>query len=396
MKLYRLGRRGLPILFVVAFLLIAAVALLMPGQGLLLRLSDDPVIDISRPGDGPTIGAVHFGGPDKPAGALAQLLIDRVNATPPGQRIDWVTYYFRDRDLARALIAASDRGVNVQLVVDGDPRLHDANDAALGLLRRHGLNGGLVLRRIAVKPLDLVDGQLHTKIYAFSWPRAVALIGSFNPSGDEDTSAQTLAAIGDQDRGHNVLVELTSHALVDRVLAQVDALARGQGTVSRLAPGQNQVYRDRDTSLFFYPRLRAEVVEDQVGRLGQGDRLTAAISHLKGLMPERLSAAALRGAHIDLIVHDSERRVPEKDIVEMRAAGVHVLRYQRPDQLPMHAKFIVIQGRLGTISAVGSLNYNRNSRLLNDELLVESTNKRLADTLLKRFAVIAAEAGLRG
>ena len=79
----------------------------------------------------------------------------------------------------------------------------------------------------------------------------------------------------------------------------------------------------------------------------------------------------------------------------MREAGVHVVRYERPDALPMHAKFVVMQGRLGTISVVGSLNYNRNSRLLNDEVLVESTNRRLAAALLGRFADMAAEIGAR-
>ena len=48
-----------------------------------------------------------------------------------GGAIDWATYYFRDRDLAAALIAASDRGVAVTLHVEGQPRRNGANAAVL-------------------------------------------------------------------------------------------------------------------------------------------------------------------------------------------------------------------------------------------------------------------------
>ena len=44
---------------------------------------------------------VYFGGPDKPIGALRNLLADKIDAVPPGGSIDWVTYYFRDRPLAQ-------------------------------------------------------------------------------------------------------------------------------------------------------------------------------------------------------------------------------------------------------------------------------------------------------
>ncbi|MET0375778.1 MAG: phospholipase D-like domain-containing protein [Rhizorhabdus sp.] len=352
------------------------------------RLPAESVVDIARPLDAPTIGAVHFGGPDQPPGALSKLLLERIDATPAGQRIDWATYYFRDLDLARALIAASDRGVKVRLVIDGDPRLDTANDGAIALLKRDGLNGGLVVRGAMPDPFDRLSGKLHTKIYAFSWPRPVALVGSFNPSGDEDTDAATIAAIGDQDRGHNLLVELTSHALVGRLVAQVDALARNGGSLSRFAEGQNHVYRDRDTALFFYPRLRSEIVEDAIDRLVAGDRMWAAMSHVKGATVDRIAAAARRGVDIDIVVHDTERRVPQKAVDAFRDAGVRVRRYHHPDRLPMHAKFIVMETEGHMVSWFGSLNYNRNSRLLNDELLVRSANAETATVLLRRFAEI--------
>ncbi|RVT90790.1 phospholipase D-like domain-containing protein [Sphingomonas crocodyli] len=351
--------------------------------------SAEPVVNVDR-GGADRVGAVHFGGPDKPVGALSNLLARRIAAVPAGGSIYWATYYFRDRDLARALVAAQRRGVHVLLVVDGDPRLETANDAALAILRR--LGKGLVVRPEPIEPFDQLSGKLHTKIYAFDSPAGrVAMIGSFNPSGDEGTDKATLDEIGDQDRGHNMLIDVISPGLVDTLIDQVKLLGARGGTIDRFDAHENRIYRDRDTALYFYPRLRADIVEDEVDRLDRGDRLWAAISHLKGDMVGRLARAAKRGAEILLVVHDTERRVPEVSVRRLSAAGVHIRRYRHPEALPMHAKFIVVERDGGFTSYTGSLNYNRNSRLLNDEVLMASRDPQLALTLLGRLAEIETE-----
>ncbi|TZG26070.1 phospholipase D-like domain-containing protein [Sphingomonas montanisoli] len=351
----------------------------------------EPVVNVDR-GGRDRVGKVHFGGPDKPVGALSNLLAQRIAAMPAGGSIYWATYYFRDRDLARALVAAQRRGVRVLLVVDGDPRLETANDAALAVLRK--LGKGLVVRAEPIEPFDRISGKLHTKIYAFDAPgERVAMIGSFNPSGDEGTDKATLDEIGDQDRGHNMLIDVVSPGLIDTLIAQVRLLGERGGSIDRFDAHQNRIYRDRDTRLYFYPRLRADIVEDEVDRLDRGDRLWAAISHLKGDMVDRLARAAERRVEILLVVHDTERRVPESSVRRLNAAGVHIRRYRHPDGLPMHAKFIVVERDGGFTSYTGSINYNRNSRLLNDEVLMVSRDPQFAVTLLERLATIEHEIG---
>ncbi|MFL6747978.1 MAG: phospholipase D-like domain-containing protein, partial [Sphingomicrobium sp.] len=71
---------------------------------------------------GHPLGRVEFGGPDLPPRHLRDLLQQHVDQSPPGSRIDWATYYFRDRALAEALMRASDRGVSVRLVMEAKPR----------------------------------------------------------------------------------------------------------------------------------------------------------------------------------------------------------------------------------------------------------------------------------
>ena len=369
--------------------LLLALALLAAAGGLsLFYARADTVVSVG-PATAETIGSVHFGGPDLPPGALRDLLLRRIQASPPGSRIDWATYYFLDRALADALIAASHRGVRVCLIVEGDPRLGGANIGVLALLRHDGLNGGLLVRRRADWPLRGLSGKLHIKVYAFSYPRPVALVGSFNPSGA--ASDAVIREIGDQDRGHNLLVEITGSGLVRTLVAHIERLAAGQGSVSRFTDENNTVYREGGTQLYFYPRLRFDPLDPELDSLGRGDRVWAAISHLKNEAVGTLVDAAERGAGIELVVHDTERRVPEAVIIRLRAAGIHVRRYRQAQGYPMHAKFFLIQRGGRDEAWFGSLNFNRNSRLLNDEVLVRSADPRLFAMLLARFQGIEAE-----
>jgi len=136
---------------------------------------------------------VHFGGPDRPVGLLRDLLAERVAAVPAGGSIDWVTYYFRDRRLAAALVEAHERGVDVRVTLDGHPRTPHANAAVIEMLEA-GLGDRLrvVRGRLDGTPLGKISRpRLHEKLYCFSHPAPVAFVGSFNPSGDvpESTSA---------------------------------------------------------------------------------------------------------------------------------------------------------------------------------------------------------------
>ena len=87
MKFVRLRSRALVLFVLAAILAVLIMAALHTGMRAGLRLPPETVVDLARPGDAPTIGRIYFGGPDRQPGALSRLLLDRVNATPPGQRI---------------------------------------------------------------------------------------------------------------------------------------------------------------------------------------------------------------------------------------------------------------------------------------------------------------------
>jgi phosphatidylserine/phosphatidylglycerophosphate/cardiolipin synthase-like enzyme len=339
----------------------------------------------------PALGKVEFGGPDLPPRRLRDLLQSLVDGSPPGSRIDWATYYFRDRSLAQSLIRASDRGVRVQLAIEPHPRLAGANDAVIALLGGHGLNGGLHLYGPA--PDD--DGNLHAKIYVFSQPD-IAWIGSFNPSGDEPEDPRVIAEIGDQDRGHNLLLGVTDRKLTSALRRHVRRLSSHSRIPLRLRPSFNLKVRSNETSLYFYPRLFTFPVERSVARLKQGDRLRGAISHLKkGELATELMEAVGRGVVVQLLVHDTDRRVPSDLVEQLAGSGIDIVRVADPNDLPMHAKFLLIERGKHREAWLGSYNFNKRSRLHNAEILMRTTDSCVVESLERRFEAIAATALMR-
>lgn len=335
-----------------------------------------------------SLGPVEYGGPDLEPRRLRNLLQDHVEASPAGSRIDWATYYFRDRALAEALMRASDRGVRVKLVVEPDPRLAGANDAVISMLGDHGLAGGFHLYRPA--PND--EGHLHAKIYAFSDP-GICWIGSFNPSGDAPEDADVIAEIGDQDRGHNLLLGIRNARLVKALRRHVARLATTSRIPLYLRPGFNRPIWTRGTILYFYPRVRPYLVEKSLKRLKSGDRLCGAISHLKGReFVKQVENAVGRGARVELLAHDTLRRVPERVVEALGSAGANIIRVSHPDGLPMHAKFLLVETGQDRVAWVGSYNFNKMSRRHNAEILLKTYDPSIFESLEQRFAAISAMA----
>ena len=114
-----------------------------------------------------------------------------------------------------------------------------------------------------------------------------------------------------------------------------------------------------------------------------------------GPFARELAAAAKRGAEIDVVVHETPRRVPKAVVRGLDRAGVNIRRYCDPEGLPMHAKFVLIDDGGKRSAWFGSLNYTITSRLLNQEILARSTDAGIVDDLEGRFRVIADDADAR-
>lgn len=330
---------------------------------------------------------VHFGGPDRPPRALRDLLEERVEAVPAGGAIDWMTYYFRDEALAGALVRAHRRGVSVRLTLDADPRRAGANDAVIRILS--GAGGiGEGLRAVPHR----LPGHLHTKLYGFSHPHPHVLAGSFNPSGNAPEDADVIAEIGDQDRGHNLLVEIAEPALASRLVAYSRANHDGADRFGPRYLASWWAARGQGMEAFFFPRPGRNPLGRRIGRLGRGARLRIAASHFKDLkFARQLVRLVERGVPVEVLTHHTLRRSPNELVDYLRRRGVRTYRYEHPQDLPMHAKFILAEDGRTRWSAFGSYNLNPTSHWFNQELLIFSDETQLWETLGARWAAILAE-----
>jgi len=335
---------------------------------------------------------VHFGGPDLAPGRLRDLLAERVAAVPAGGAIDFVTYYFRDRRLAAALLAARRRGAAVRVTLDGRPRSRHANDAVIRLLAGpDGLGDGLRV----VRGGKLLRPRLHEKLYCFSHPSPAAFVGSFNPSGDRpEQDPELLREIGDQDRGYNLLVELRAAPLVLALSRHARALhAARHGPFDRFAPAANRALRCGGFEVHFWPRIRPHPVLSRLRRAGAGARVRLVTSHLSGRSaPHDLIGLARRGLALEVLVGGSERRVPARAQQRLAAAGIPVRRVLDPQGLPMHDKFLLVEAPGQRWVAFGSFNWSEPSRRFNREIGVMADAPALFDALVGRWETLTARA----
>lgn len=323
---------------------------------------------------------VFFGAPEQPR-QLRNLLEERINAVPAGGYILWVTYYFRDERLAAALVRAYRRGVNVSVALEGAPRLKSANKAIIHLLQNEtsGIGVGLkVVHRSLFR-------HLHEKLYCFSHPEPIALVGSFNPSGNEPEDERVIRIIGDQDRGHNYLVEFVGHE-ANALMDHARSIHEGQRFLfQRFLLQSNKPVRTEKNMIFYFPRLRNPLPQ-WLNDLQSGSNLRVAVSHLRdSSVADLLVRLSHKGVRVELLAEATTRRVPKRIERRILAGGIAFRRFQHPEGFPMHSKFLLADDHGNQWSAFGSFNLTRTSRWLNNEILVMSKDKTLYDAFVRRW-----------
>jgi len=328
---------------------------------------------------------LHAGGPDRPARCQRDLLERHIDAVPAGGSIDWITYYFRDEALADALIRAQHRGVTVRLCVEMHPRHRGANDRVIERLADplYGIGAGLM----AVK--HTLPLHLHTKLYAFSHPRPHVLVGSFNPSGNDPEDAAIVSDIGDQDRGYNLLVELTDPHLVTPLVTRARDLHSSRGSFRWLVDASEAVARRRDEQVYFFPLVRSNPLFDRLRALKAGASLRIAASHFRDpFMARELRKLVERGVEVTLLTGSTTRRTPRRTERYLARNGITVRRFEHPDGLPMHSKFMLAHSGEERWASFGSFNLTLTSRWLNHELLMFSSSPQLWRQLDTRWQEI--------
>ena len=337
----------------------------------------------------PSIFTPYFGGPDLDRGSLRDVLAERVAAVPAGGEIDWVTYYFRDRRLAQELLNARRRGVRVRVTLDARPRTGHANDRVVAMLS--GPDGlGPDLRTVQHRPFpgSRRRPRLHEKLYCFSHPDPEALVGSFNPSGDQpEEQPDIIDEILDQDRGHNFLVAINDPHLVNGLVQHARHMQQCRhGRLERFDPAMNRALVSGDATVHFWPRIYPNPFSRLLQGVGSHARVRVAASHIKGPGGVRdLVGLTRRGARVEVLAESTRRRVPAAIETTLLQAGVRLRRFEHAGGLPMHNKFVLIEDGNACWTLFGSCNWTSRSRWLNHEIGVISQNRALFETFSRRW-----------
>ena len=334
----------------------------------------------------------HFGGPDRPRGHLRDLLAEHVAAVPRGGEIDWVTYYFRDRQLAGELLRAHRRGVHVRLTIERIPRTEHANHRVLAMLSGPGgLGEGFRAVAHAPPPGFASRPHLHEKIYCFSAPEPVGLVGSFNPSGDDpEEEPEIIDEILDQDRGHNMLIAIHDRHLVAGLVRHARRIHAGNhGILERFDWTMNRTLHSAETTIHFWPRIGPNPVSRLLARFGSGCKAHFVASHIKGSRATSdFVGLARRGASVEILAESTRRRVPafvEKRLVD---AGVKLARFPHRANIPMHNKFGLLEDHTARWAVFGSYNWTSRARWLNHEISIVSSDRDLFDAFAQRWEAI--------
>ena len=339
--------------------------------------------------ESPSIFTPYFGGPDLPRGCLRDVLAQRVAAVPAGGEIDWVTYYFRDRRLAQELLNARRRGVRVRITLDAKPRTGHANNRVLDMLS--GSDGlGSDLRTVQHRPFpgSSRNPHLHEKLYCFSHPAPEALLGSFNPSGDDpEEQPDIIDEILDQDQGHNFLVAINDPNLVNGLLRHARHIHQCRhGLLERFGPAMNRALGSGDTTIHFWPRIYPNPFSRLLQGVGSRAHVRVAASHIKGPGGVRdLVGLTRRGARVEVLAESTQRRVPDDIESTLLRAGVRLRRFDHPEGLPMHNKFVLVEDGNEYWTLFGSCNWTSRSRWLNHEIGVITRNRALFETFSQRW-----------
>lgn len=339
---------------------------------------------------------VYFGGPDRSSGYLRDVLARHIAAVPAGGSIDWVTYYFRDVELASALIQARQRGVRVTVCLAGKPRVSDANDDVIAMLsapeglgdrfRTVTLPGIPSPRRRAWRP------QIHEKLYCFSHPKPVAFIGSFNPSGNQvEQRSDIIHEIGDQDQGHNMLIGFQDPLFIEQLVKHVRQLhQKPPGLLYRFSAHANHIIQGMDTTIHFLPSVGPHPVIHFLNQVGRGARVRIAASHIRTKRAVDVMVELVkRGATVEIIAEQTLRRVTSSVEQRLISAGI---RFKRNcNDFPMHLKFVLVEERHQNWSIFGSFNWTKPSFWLNHEIIAISNNAYIFNAFSDRWRMLANE-----
>jgi phosphatidylserine/phosphatidylglycerophosphate/cardiolipin synthase-like enzyme len=167
--------------------------------------------------------------------------------------------------------------------------------------------------------------------------------------------------------------------LVQGLIRHARQMHRGRHNgLERFRREMNRPLVSGDTAIHFWPRISGNPISRLLRRFGTGARVRVASSHIKGPGVTRdFIGLNSRGASVDILAESTHRRVPANIASRLLDAGIRLRRFEHPEGLPMHNKFVLAEAGGQRWTVFGSCNWTSRSRWLNHEIGVISADPAL-------------------
>jgi hypothetical protein len=298
----------------------AAVHVAAPEQGSSPGVSDRLAQSSAGAAFSPPSRTILSSDPRRRPHAIARALARYVDAVPPGEYVKVETYFLGSSITYPALVRAFQRGVNVQVILNGSTRRRFPHGPRLAdVLNADDTDRSwVVFTNLSARGPEGVRSIDHNKVWRFSQVgdrRWVSVVGSYNNSDDADEHAYSMMWSVAHRPLYDVIETTFQESRLDRP-AGADPMREHRGTdwSSYVLPTTNQT-------------SSADPVMKALRSIPAGSRSVVRIAMFtmwdsRGMwIADRLAAMARQGARITFVAGPLVGRLPRE---VLSRAGVRI------------------------------------------------------------------------
>ncbi|WP_340688393.1 phospholipase D-like domain-containing protein [Amycolatopsis coloradensis] len=331
-------------------------------------------------------------------GQIVEHLERLIRGAPENSTIKTAQFLLRDKPITEALADAAERGVHVQVLVDGRATDHpnyqdlknrlektgDKNSWAKSCKTDRGCNGG---------------NAMHNKFFLFDRtldaPSVVA-------TGSANLSENTTGGMGGWNSYYTDVGNAGLFARYNDYFADLRKVADG-GTANPGYYEANPPVITGNTKSYFYPRLKDagnDTVENtlkEVGCSAEKSKIRIGVWSLTRMkIIERLRILAARGCSVDIVALRMTKGSCEA-LMKGQPDRVRLRGFKKGNEAGIHEKNMMIEGdylKPGTkVVFTGSQNFNNPSLHENDENVIRvSDNDGIYRSFVRNFEQVAQAA----
>ncbi len=338
----------------------------------------------------------------QPDTTIEDRLVELLDDTPEGEKIRGAFYTFSREDVADAFIRASQRGVDVQMVL-GNTNVFDNGDRWSAVDRfDEGLGDGLTIcsewdpqQQDEPRGGCMGDNIHHNKFVTISGLE----------DGTQDVVLQTSSNIttAQLEQFNNMVMVREDAALYEAFVSYWEDLQRDEET-----PDYNRFERGDDaTAAYFFPRSSGDPVLDALAQVDceQGGDLYLAVAFFTDNRTEvatELKQMDQQGCNVHAITRERDRvGAPGDDVIDELSSGdIELAIFPEGDgtdyDIQLHSKYLAIDAEGGSLDEpvvwTGSHNYTWHALRDNDEVLLKVRDRGLFEAFRDDWERLHSEA----